>query len=191
MEKLPPELESLFLFYLEAHELLRYATCNRLAFTRVSDFIEQHYSTRRLLGSFFSTEEGYRIFREVQRRYGVLVSGSQVTGLFIRNTEMFTTSDLDVYVNLKREPALAAALAQTGYHLHADLTKEGGATELDDNALLLAMDTNEMILRTKYVFSAIASVKEYHNQEGKVVQVIASHGPPMDIILGFHSSKVP
>ncbi|KAK0431278.1 hypothetical protein EV421DRAFT_1720685, partial [Armillaria borealis] len=42
----------------------------------------------------------------------------------------------------------------------------------------------------KYVFSAIASVKEYHNPGGKVVQVIASHGPPMDIILGFHSTCV-
>ncbi|PBL01581.1 hypothetical protein ARMGADRAFT_1023041 [Armillaria gallica] len=101
---------------------------------------------------------------------------------------MFKNSDLDVYVNVKREPALDSALRQTGYDLHADLTKEGGAVELDDNALLLAMETDEMILRTKYVFSAIASVKEYHNQGGKVVQVIASHGPPMDIILGFHSS---
>lgn len=120
----------------------------------------------------------------------MLVSGSQVTSFFIQNMELFKNSDLDVYVNVKRELALDSALCWTGYDLHADLTKERGAVELDDNALLLGMETDEMILQTKYVFSAIASVKEYHNQGGKVIQVIASHGPPMDIILRFHSSNV-
>ncbi|KAK0440476.1 uncharacterized protein EV420DRAFT_1279121, partial [Desarmillaria tabescens] len=41
-----------------------------------------------------------------------------------------------------------------------------------------------------YVDSAIASVKEFRNDQGKVVQVIASYGLPMDIILGFHSTCV-
>ncbi len=119
----------------------------------------------------------------------MLASGSQVTGLFVNNTESFKDSDLDLYVNVKKQAGLEAALRKAGYSLFIDLTKHGDIIQMDDNELLTAMMTNEMILRMKYVNSAIASVKEYHNNEGKVIQVIASHGPPMDIILGFHSSN--
>ncbi len=103
---------------------------------------------------------------------------------------MFKDSDLDVYVTVKGEKGLEAALEGAGYKLYIDLTKHGDISQMDDSELLLAMLMDQMILHTKYVDSAIASVKEYHNEDGKVIQVIASYGPPMDIILGFHSSNV-
>ncbi|KAK0479748.1 hypothetical protein IW261DRAFT_151756 [Armillaria novae-zelandiae] len=189
METLPPEIETMILVHLNGPELVRYSTCSHLAFARASDTISRHYCTRKLLDGFFSTDESYNAFRETQRRHGVLVSGSQVAGFFIRDGTTFKDSDLDVYVDIKRDIHLSGVLTQAGYFMHADLSREH-VIEPEDNELLAAMDDDEMILRTKYVLSAIASVKEYRNDEGKVVQVIASHGPPMDIILGFHSTCV-
>ncbi len=136
----------------------------------------------------FKTEEGYRRFREAQTQFGVLVSGSQVTGLFVNGAELFKDSNLDVYVSVKGERGLEAALEDAGYRLFIDTMKHGDVSQMEDSELLLAMLMDQMILLTKYVDSVIASVKEYHNEDGKVIQVIASHGPPMDIIFGFHSS---
>ncbi|KAK0219149.1 hypothetical protein IW262DRAFT_1274190, partial [Armillaria fumosa] len=174
---------------LEPPELLRYGTCSRLAFAWVSDTISYLYSTCKLLQEFFTANESYHIFRETQKRHGVLVSGSQVTGFFVHDTTSFKASNLDLYVNTKRESFLAIALIQVGYMLYTDLSREN-VDQSDDNELLSAMGNHEMILCTKYVCSAIASIKEYHNDEGKIIQVIASHRPLMDIIFGFHSTCI-
>ncbi|KAK0470899.1 hypothetical protein IW261DRAFT_1345052, partial [Armillaria novae-zelandiae] len=184
-----PEIETIILTYLKPSELIRYGTCSRLAFARIADSISYLYSTRRLLQKFFPTDNDYHRFRETQKRHGVLVSGSQVTGLFVCNTASFTMSDLDLYVNIKKEGFLATALTQISYSLYTDLSRQQ-LDESDDYELVSAMQNQEIILRAKYVCSAIASVKEYHNCDGKIVQVIASHGPLMDIILCFHSTCV-
>ncbi|KAK0505516.1 hypothetical protein EDD18DRAFT_1061482, partial [Armillaria luteobubalina] len=183
-------VESLILDQLEVLDLLHYGTCSHLAFACVSEYISQHYSPRKLLERFFSMQECYAIFREAQKCLRVLISGSQVTGLFIGCLEMFKDSDMDIYINLKKEPRLAVALMETGYHLHADLSKSREGSASDDNALLSAMAMNKMILHSKYFFNVIVSVKEYCNEEGKAIQVIALLGPPMDIILEFHSTCV-
>ncbi|KAK0471492.1 hypothetical protein IW261DRAFT_1344459 [Armillaria novae-zelandiae] len=175
--------------YLKPPELIRYGTCSRLAFARVADAVSYLYSTRRLLQKFFPTDDDYSRFRQTQKTHGVLVSGSQVTGLFVRNTVPFVTSDLDLYVNIEGEDFLATTLAEIGYHLYIDLSRQQ-IDQSDDYELISAMQNHEIILHAKYVCSAIASVKEYRNRDGKIVQVIASHGPPMDIILCFHSTCV-
>lgn len=117
-----------------------------------------------------------------------MVSGSQVTGLFVKSTEWLKSSDLNVYVNMKKEPAVDSMLKQNGYYLHTETNLEE-FVEVNKNGLLNAIGRDEVILRGKYSFSTIASVKEYHNNKGKVIQAIASYRPLMDIILRFHSSN--
>ncbi|KAK0431618.1 hypothetical protein EV421DRAFT_1720393 [Armillaria borealis] len=44
-----------------------------------------------------------------------------------------------------------------------------------------------IIARSEYADKSIADIEEFRNGSGAVVQVISSYGPPLDIILGFHS----
>ncbi|KAK0466114.1 uncharacterized protein EV420DRAFT_1636719 [Desarmillaria tabescens] len=166
MERLPAELKDEVFSHLGVGDVVRYSATSRRCFEYVADYISRRFSVLSLLRRFFSTDATLKLFCRVQRDLGVLVSGSQVTGLFTRKEHLFGSSDLDVYVNTKNERAFVSVLGKAGYRLFVDLTKPVFFVDSDDNdedKVLTVMIPNEMVFRSKYVDSAIASVKEYRN----------------------------
>ncbi|SJL12736.1 uncharacterized protein ARMOST_16167 [Armillaria ostoyae] len=51
-------------------------------------------------------------------------------------------------------------------------------------------DRSHVLARSEYSDKSIADVEEFRNGLGAVMQIITCHGPPLDVVLGFHSSCV-
>ncbi|PBL03894.1 hypothetical protein ARMGADRAFT_1022453 [Armillaria gallica] len=51
-------------------------------------------------------------------------------------------------------------------------------------------DRTHLIAWSEYADKSIADVEEFRNGTGAIVQVISSYGPPLDVVLSFHSTCV-
>ncbi|KAF9003840.1 cytochrome P450 [Hymenopellis radicata] len=126
----------------------------------------------RLLGRFFDTPEEIRTFREVQRDYGMFISGS--SGVQFLDNIHFPGSDLDLYVESRHGLAIGSFLLALGY----EYTPRPTQPEQFDYS---------RGVRSYYTHSGIAGVYTFC-RGGQKVQLITSKGPPLEIVFLFHST---
>ncbi len=190
----PVEVAHLIMDYFDFRDLCRFSCVSILSFQRVSEYLYHNFSVHHILSPFFPNEEDLIIFCEVQRVHGVLISGSQALSIFTRT--MYPNSDLDLYVTQWQHPQLITALEWTGYTSHGSLrppllhtSTVCGHSEREADTMMFFNDKTHIIAWSEYTDKSIADVEEFWNGLGAVIQVITSYGPPLDVILGFHSSE--
>ncbi|SJL14191.1 uncharacterized protein ARMOST_17646 [Armillaria ostoyae] len=192
IDTIPVEVAHLIMDHLEVRDLCRLSSTNTLSFGRVSEYIHRHCSIRQTLLPFFARDEDFDLFRELQRTHGVLISGSQALSVF--TGERYLNSDLDLYVNHYQRGYLTNVLECVSYTSCRSLRPPSLRPSIvhwqsmrDGDTMTLFNDRTHIIARSEYADKSIANVEEFRNGSGVVMQVISSYGPPLDVILGFHS----
>ncbi|PBK66569.1 hypothetical protein ARMSODRAFT_890216, partial [Armillaria solidipes] len=170
--------------HLEVRDLCRLSSANTLSFGRASEYIHRHCSIRQTLLPFFARDEDFDLFRELQRTHGVIISGSQALSVF--TGKRYLNSDLDLYVNQYQQRDLTNVLERVGYTSRGSLRPPSLRPSIVRWQSMRDGDT----MTLEYADKSIADIEEFRNGSGAVVQVISSYGPPLDVVLGFHSTCV-
>ena len=129
-------------------------------------------------------------FRELQATTGTIISGSTALQFFDRT--IYANSDLDLYVEHPSARPIALWLQSIGYTFTPQEDSEFQTLEMgldkkpDDNTE--EMPTLFDPLSHKGYFDAIA-VLDFKKENHPPIQVITSKGPPLALVLDFHSSK--
>ncbi|KAK0431158.1 hypothetical protein EV421DRAFT_1912127 [Armillaria borealis] len=174
MDTILVEVAHLIMDHLKVRDLCRLSSVNMLSFGRVSEYIHRHCSIRQTLLPFFARDEDFDLFRKLQRTHGILISGSQALSVF--TGERYLNSDLDLYINQYQRRDLTNVLERVGYTSHGSLHPPSLRPSI--------------VHWHEYADKSIADVEEFRNGSRAVVQVISSYGPPLDVVLGFHSTCV-
>lgn len=133
------------------------------------------------VGQYFTASEIIH-FRQLQAATGTIISGSTAVQFFDR--DVYENSDLDLYVQHRTARPIALWLQTVGYlfvpHQDADFqTLEMG---LDKSSERYTVDSDEGY------FDAVV-VLDFKKVNHPNIQLITSRGPPLEIILNFHSSE--
>ena len=130
-------------------------------------------------------------FRELQATTGTIISGSTALQFFDRTD--YANSDLDLYVEHSSARPIATWLQNIGYIFTPQEDSEFQTLEMgldkktDDNTE--EMPTLFDQLSPKGYFDAIA-VLDFKKENHPPIQVITSKGPPLELVLDFHSSEL-
>ncbi|KAF8184041.1 hypothetical protein K438DRAFT_1766486 [Mycena galopus ATCC 62051] len=161
---------------LPTRELVRLMQTCRVIYFLVKDVC---FDVDRLLSPFFGGRIKARQFREMQRRTGILISGS--TALQLLNRVVWPDADLDIYVPRASAAITVVYLGELGYTFH----RRGGQHE-NISAQLFEKCLYNI---PNYLGRGIADVLDFHKGDKKI-QVIIPMTSPIEIIFSFHSSCV-
>ena len=123
---------------------------------------------------------------------GTIISGSTAIQFFDR--DVYANSDLDVYVEHQTAQPLALWLEQIGYVFVSCQDTEFQMLEkaLDTSSNLRMVDPFKMTALTnnsKEDYFDAVSVLDFKKVNHPNIQLITSWGPPLKLVLNFHSSK--
>ena len=148
-------------------------------------------SSLTIAGQYFTSDEIIN-FREFQAITGAIISGSTAVQFFDR--DIYANSDLDVYVEHQAARPLALWLERIGYFFVPRQGTEFQTLELGLNTSsdFRTVDPFGMTALTngpqKCYFDAVA-ILDFKKVNRPNIQLITSRGPPLEIVLNFHSSK--
>ncbi|KAI0758171.1 hypothetical protein C8Q74DRAFT_1373203 [Fomes fomentarius] len=187
--------------------LLRLSRTCRAAYHAVSSYKSTAYNIDRLLSRFFPSSllthshlhARARAFRSLQARTGTLISGSVALQFFDR--QVWTESDLDLYVHMRHRREVGMWLMEEGYKFKPT---EFQNPRFDVEVVECAARRPNGIYSMPGVMAILTFVKPLPRsrtaaaaEEGDVqppqelkVQVIVAKNTPMEVILGFHSTCV-
>lgn len=146
---------------------------------------------QRFLGQYFTFDEIIH-FREFQAITGTIISGSTAVQFFER--DVYTPSDLDLYVEHQAARPMTQWLESIGYSfvpqqdgefqtLQMGLEKSADFKTADPLGISALTDGLQ-----KGYFDAVA-VLDFKKLSRPNIQVITSRGPPLEMVLNFHSSE--
>jgi len=142
-----------------------------------------------ILGQYFTSDEIIN-FRKLQATTGAIISGSTAVQFFDR--DVYTNSDLDVYVEHQTARSLARWLEQIGYVFVSRQETEVQTLEmaLDTNSDFRPVDPMTELTddAEKGYFDAVV-ILDFQKVNHPDIQLITSRGPPLELVLNFHSSK--
>lgn len=184
--------------------LLLSRTC-RAAYHAVSSFKGTAYNIDRLISRFFPSSllthshlhARARAFRSLQARTGTLISGSVALQFFDR--QVWTESDLDLYVHMRHRREVGMWLMEEGYKfkptefqnprfdvevLECVARRPNGIYSMPGVMAILTFVKPLPRSRT----AAAAEGGDVQTPQELKVQVIVAKNTPMEVILGFHSS---
>ncbi|KAK0430598.1 hypothetical protein EV421DRAFT_1669929, partial [Armillaria borealis] len=134
-------------------------------------------------------------FRELQRRTGLLISGSVALSLFER--VWYRNTDIDLYVASDQWKPVTYFMLRSGYRLVSV-----------DSKLVVYTDPYECVWGTMsglygdhryeweshhysgYHLPGITTIVDFIDDAGQQAQIIFAVYSPLDIVLGFHSTVV-
>ncbi len=158
--------------------LLFSRTC-RLARSAVAAYVAQAFDVKTTLRRFFPDPV---VFRCIQARTGTLVSGSVALQFFDR--AFYPSSDLDIYVYSQHRREVGAWLLGLGYTFFPG---RGQDPRFGDT-----VSSAEQSKGLHYAMPGVSAIYTFRRQvdgEDLKVQIIVARRAPMEVILGFHSSK--
>jgi hypothetical protein len=141
------------------------------------------FHAKHIVGRYFSFQEIHR-FRELQATTGVIISGSTALQFFDRT--VYANSNLDLYVQHDRARDLALWLESIGY-MFVPLENENFQTlqmSLDKSP---DFDPTDITFDNEYCDGVI--ILNFTKGDHPSIQVITSRGPPLGMVLQFHSSE--
>lgn len=139
----------------------------------------------RILERFFSVEE-YLEMRELQKTYGLIISGSAALQLF--EHKAFMDSDLDLYTSCSSGPNVIDWLEEIGYMFMPSKSHTLDIKEAFEFAITHPYASNEY--GPEGTLSGISGVFCFRRSAcSQEVQVIVANEPIPNIVLKFHSSK--
>lgn len=145
----------------------------------VTEYIKDAFSVHTTLVRFFPDPSG---FRSLQARTGTLISGSVALQFFDR--AFYPTSDLDLYVHSKHRREVGLWLLSMGY----TFTPSRGQDSHFDTAVLSPYQRKGL----HYVMPGVLAIFTFHRRvfnKSLKAQIIVACRAPMEVVLGFHSSK--
>lgn len=164
------DVHRLIIQYLSLQEMRTYGLVSRDTFDVVQSLLRPSNDIELILRRFLP-QNRVPYFRRVQRATGTLIGGSTALQLFMRQT--YDGSDLDLYVNRLHVDDLVTAL-----ELGTNCRKvKASKAILDDDAEEL------------YLKCGVENVQDLMSPTGRVIQVITTHGAPVQSILRYHSSE--
>ena len=140
------------------------------------------YQTNHGVGRYFTVQEIFH-FRELQATTGAIISGSTALQFFDRT--VYADSDLDIYVQHDRARDLALWLDSIGYTF-VPLENDNFKTlqmSLDKSP---DFDPTDITFDNEYCDGVI--ILNFIKEDQPSIQVITSRGPPLGMVLQFHSS---
>lgn len=162
-----------------AQSLLRFSRTCQDARAMVTEYIKDTFSVHTTLVRFFPDPSG---FRSLQARTGTLISGSVALQFFDR--AFYPTSDLDLYVHSKHRREVGLWLLSMGY----TFTPSRGQDSHFDTAVLSPYQRKGL----HYVMPGVLAIFTFHRRvfnKSLKAQIIVACRAPMEVVLGFHSSK--
>lgn len=166
---------------LSPKQLMLLATICRTTYNMVSRYMTTAFSIDERLSRFFPD---VRSFRCMQALTSTIISGSFALQFFDRS--FYPGSDLDLYVHLHHRRTVGRWILKAGY----TFTPFSDQDENFERAILRRNPPRTM----RYSMPGVADILTFHREnrdDSKVlkVQVIVARRTPMEVILGFHSSK--
>ena len=147
----------------------------------VAAYMNKAFDIDSRLSRFFSDT---RAFRTMQAQTSTLISGSFALQFFDRT--FYKSSDLDLYVHFHQRRIVGAWLLQAGYTF----------SSFNDQPVDFAVAVLRRVppRSMRYSMPGVADIFTFHKRdadEGPLlkVQIIAARRTPMEVILGFHSSR--
>ena len=207
----PPTTDDAILSCLSQADLMAYScTCRQLRDT-VALYNQRAYRIELVLGAicqnlflkfeidntvgqYFTASEIIH-FRQLQAATGTIISGSTAVQFFDR--DVYENSDLDLYVQHRTARPIALWLQTVGYlfvpHQDADFqTLEMGLDKSSErytvNQFGMPGLTNIHDDSDEGYFNAVV-VLDFKKVNHPNIQLITSRGPPLEMILNFHSSE--
>ncbi|KAI0340969.1 hypothetical protein BDW22DRAFT_1298945, partial [Trametopsis cervina] len=158
---------------------------SRMLAETVQQYILSAYNIERSLAVFF---EDVRGFRQLQRRTGLLISGSFALQFLSRVT--YSEADLDLYLPMHGRQEVAAWLQEEGYQFRPSESQAP-----DAHSVLSGEEHGAANGDYHYPSNGIFAVVSFQKpttagERQAVVQLIVAWRTPMEIILGFHSTCV-
>ncbi|KAF4573278.1 hypothetical protein EYR36_007789 [Pleurotus pulmonarius] len=173
------------LHFLSLRDLLIYAATCKDVRIAVEQFTEKEYNIETCLSRFLLAKDVYT-FREVQRMTNTIIAGSLALQFFARLN--FPSSDMDLFTSSKEAQFMCRGLELLGCVAKG---KDGNRTSsmslLDEawKAQFLPGGT-----RTRYSLRGILTVVQFVSPTGRRVQVIVTTIPPVEVLMGYHSTHV-
>jgi len=140
------------------------------------------FHANHIVGHYFTFQEILR-FRELQATTGAIISGSTALQFFDRT--IYANSDLDLYVQHDCACDLALWLESIGY-MFVPLENDNFQTlqmSLDKSP---DFDPTDITFDNEYCDGVI--ILNFMKEDHPSIQVITSRGPPLGMVLQFHSS---
>lgn len=173
------------LHHLSLRDLRIYSVTCKDAHFAVEQFIKKEYNIDTYLSRFLLQKDIYS-FREVQRMTNTLISGSLALQFFARLN--FPSSDMDLYTTSKEAQFMCRSLELFGCVAKA---KDGSNTSsvvlLDE--LWKAQFLNPSNPSSQYGPRGIMTVINFASPTGRLIQVIVTTVPPVEVVMGCHSSE--
>ncbi|KDR77818.1 hypothetical protein GALMADRAFT_65576 [Galerina marginata CBS 339.88] len=180
---------------LSAGDLYRYSWTCRDAHDAVSSYFRRNknFDLHKVLERYFSLEDVFIAFRELQAATGMFISGSTALQ-FLDRTE-YPESDLDLYVQHRYRRPIAWWLKEIGYnviphpnHQNLGLSLNQVLDLVPDFRTLQDHDTHPA--PTKGYFGA-ATVYNFEKVDPyRKIQLITCYRYPLEMVLNFHSTCV-
>ncbi|TFK63308.1 hypothetical protein BDN72DRAFT_902536 [Pluteus cervinus] len=184
--------------YLSPLDLIHFSLTSRRGYLAVTDYRKDAFSITALLGRYFS-QTNVLGFRFLQAQIGFVISGSSALQFFGR--VYYPESDLDIYVEARREGPLMDWLTRVGYTYIPD-PLEGRFPSLDQKLHKLDNQTQNRcpgVLKPSLedesaLYRNRSMVKVYNFRRDtdptKKIQLILTYNAPLELILAYHSTCV-
>ncbi|KAF9259948.1 hypothetical protein L218DRAFT_873318, partial [Marasmius fiardii PR-910] len=195
----PPIVKRDIVSQLSPKDMMAYAMLNRESHAIVKDLQRAAFRTEKILSPFFNPEEIVR-FRQVQRAYKFLISGSTALSVFTR--EVFPEAYLDVYIHPSFVMVLILLLESMGFIFQAVINTRRVQSRKAEDAV------EEMLVRVRQLRGVWRNMEIHRSDDlaqydwsevlvdvfnfernGKKIQVIPSRSP-LAAVLTFHSTAV-
>ncbi|KAF9259953.1 hypothetical protein L218DRAFT_907716 [Marasmius fiardii PR-910] len=192
---LPLEAHVQIIKYLSVNDLLKYKLVDKVAQKAVKELESRALQIKCVLEPYFNSEDIER-FRTLQYTTGLLISGSTALSFFTR--EVYSTSDLDLYIEVEFSLHVAYFLISCGYKFEPSNTEWKQQPERIEEAVedmyrrfgtAQPQPWTHFDGRPAYSWNGIGDVWNFVRGEKKI-QVIACAPTPLSVILGFHSTVV-
>lgn len=174
----------LFLSLFKPRELVTLALVNRRMDHELRGYRRRVFCIERLLSPFFSDCDR---FRELQCRTGLLISGSTALQLFDRTT--YPEADLDLYVDSRWATEVVLYVRdQERYQFRPTRAQKDQIPERALEAGPGVRADSSSAYGEGYASGGIAGVLNF-SKGAQRLQIIASKGAPLSVVLRFHSSE--
>ncbi|KAF7426048.1 hypothetical protein PC9H_008413 [Pleurotus ostreatus] len=172
--------------FLSLRELRIYGTTCKDIHLAVEEFVKKEYDIDTYLTRFLLKKDIYT-FCEVQRMTKTIISGSIALQFFARLN--FPSCDMDLYTPSKEASFMCRCLELFGCVAKAKDGSETTAVALLDASWRLMLET-PVNGNSLYGPRGILTVVNFSTPTGRLIQVIVTIIPPVEVLMGYHSSEV-
>lgn len=141
------------------------------------------YDVHRLLGRFFADPLD---FRSLQARTGTVISGSVALQFFSR--AHYPSADLDLYLHMRHRKEVGLWVVEQGYDFVPAAHQPKCFVTAVKEAPYLFPEAVYTLPGIAAIFTFVKTPNGGRAEPTKVQLIIATNSP-MEVVLGFHSSK--